>query len=72
MTKIAMDAAIMINMLPDDEQNFALEIIKRLVRAWDPDITKVTPEEAERIAHAEASGWVDADDIDWDNLGAIV
>ncbi len=35
----------MLEMLPDQEQNLALEIVKRLVLAWDPDFTKLTPEE---------------------------
>ncbi len=43
-------------------------IIKKLVLAWDPDFTKVTAEERARIEAAENSGFVDADDIDWDNL----
>ena len=36
---------------------------------WDPDFTKVTPEEARQIAEAEASGYVDEADIDWENVG---
>jgi hypothetical protein len=31
-------------MLPADKQRFAYEFIKKLVLAWDPDFTKVTPE----------------------------
>ena len=33
--------------LPKTEQNFAYEFIKKLVRAWDPDWTKLTPSEKE-------------------------
>lgn len=44
------------------------EFIKRLVLAWDPDFTKVTPEEAAQIDAAEKSGYVFEEDIDWDNL----
>ena len=40
----------------------------KLVKAWDPDFTKATPEEAEEIKKAEESGFVDEADIDWDNL----
>ena len=36
--------------------------------AWDPDFTKVTLDEAERIKQAEQSGFIKADEIDWDNL----
>lgn len=68
MSEIAMSAARMLNMLPEEDQNFAFEFIKKLVQAWDPDFTKVTPEEADRIAKAELSGFVAEDEIDWDNL----
>lgn len=68
MSDIAMDAARLIDMLPASEQDFAYEIIKKLVKAWDPDFTKVTAEEASRIASAEASGFVDESEIDWDHL----
>lgn len=46
------------------------EYEKAMIRAWDPDYTKVTPEEAKRLAAAEASGFVDEKDIDWDTIGA--
>ena len=42
--------------------------IQKLVRAWDPDFTKVTPEEARLIEAAENSGFIDETEIDWDNL----
>lgn len=38
----------MMDMLPDEDKTFAYEFIKKLVKAWDPDFTKVTPEEAQR------------------------
>ena len=59
MSDIALDAARMLDMLPESEQSFAFEFIKKLVLAWDPDFTKVTPEEAQLIAQAEQSGFVD-------------
>lgn len=43
----------------------------KLVRVWDPDFTKVTPEEAKRIEAAEQSGFIAEDDIDWNNLDAV-
>ena len=46
MSDIAMDAARLLEMLPESEQHFAYELIKKLVRAWDPDFTRLTPEEA--------------------------
>lgn len=72
MSNIALDAARMMDMLPDEDKNFAYEFIKKLVRAWDPDFTKVTPEEARRIEDAENSGFIADSDIDWDNLGAFI
>ena len=68
MTAIAADIAKMVDMLPEDDQKFAQEFIKKLVLAWDPDFTKVTPQEAELIKTAEESGFVSESDIDWDHL----
>ena len=44
--------ADMIELLPEYEQNLAYEIVKSIVLAWDPDFTKVTPEESRRIERA--------------------
>lgn len=68
MSETTQKAALLMDMLPESEQNFAYEFIKKLVKAWDPDYTKVTPQEAREIAEAEASGFIDEADIDWDNL----
>ncbi len=70
MSDIALEAARMMDMLPDDDKSFAYEFIKKLVKAWDPDFTKVTPEEAGKIDAAERSGFIAEGDIDWDNLSA--
>jgi len=69
MSSIAIDTARMIDILPAEDQVFAFEFVRKLVLAWDPDFTKVTPEEAKRIAEAEESGFVSEDEIDWDNIG---
>lgn len=68
MSEKAIEAARLMDMLPEADQSFAYEFIKKLVRAWDPDFTKVTPQEAREIAEAEASGFVDESEIDWSNL----
>ena len=72
MSGMAMDAARLMDMLPDEDKSFAYEFIKKLVKAWDPDFTKVTPEEAQLIEAAEQSGFIDEDDIDWNNLSAML
>ena len=33
------------NFLPDVDKDFALAFMKKLVLAWDPDFTKLTPME---------------------------
>lgn len=55
-------------MLPEDDQIFAHEFVKKLVLAWDPDFTKVTPEEAALLEEAEGGDFVPEEEIDWDNL----
>ena len=70
MNKAIEQATYLLETLPESEQNFALEFIQKLVRAWDPDFTKVTPleklalEEAER--DFESGNTISHDSIDWD------
>lgn len=68
MSNIVLEAARMLDILPETDQRFAYEFIKKLVLAWDPDYTKVTPEEAREIQAAEESGFIDESDIDWNDL----
>jgi len=69
MSEIAMNAAHMIDMLPDQDKYLAYELIKKLVQAWDPDFTKLTSEEAKQLEEAEKSGFVDSTEIDWSKIG---
>lgn len=69
MSTIVAQAAKLMQALPQSEQQFAYEFIKKLVLAWDPDFTKVTDEEKNRISEAEKSGFVNDGDIDWDCIG---
>jgi hypothetical protein len=66
-TKQAID---LMELLPESEQNFALEFIKKLVIAWDPDFTKVTPTERAELERAqreiENGETVSHDAINWD------
>ena len=74
MSAITLNIIKMVDMLPESEQRFAEEFIKRLVLAWDPDFTKLTEaerarlEEAAQIDAAEKSGYILDENIDWDNL----
>ena len=49
MSGITMEAARLMDILPEADQEFAYEFIKKLVLAWDPDFTKVTAEEAKKL-----------------------
>lgn len=68
MSEKTLKIAEMIDMLPEQEQNLAFEMMKRIILAWDPDFTKVTPKERKELEEAEKSGYVADSDIDWDNL----
>lgn len=67
MTKTIEQTVTMLEMLPSQEQDLALELIKRLVLAWDPDYTKLTPEERIRLEAAENGEYVNGKDINWDD-----
>jgi len=60
----------LMEILPENDQNFALEFIKKLVLAWDPDYTKVTPTERKELEEAEKdiaeNGTISHDAINWD------
>lgn len=49
MSNKSQQIAEMIDMLPEQEQEFAYELIKKLVLAWDPDFTKLTPDERKAL-----------------------
>ncbi len=68
MSTVAMNIAKMIDMLPENDQLFAEEFVRKLVLAWDPDFTKATPDEIASMKEAEESGFVPEDEIDWNNL----
>ena len=53
MSSIVIEAARLMDILPEADKEFAYEFIKKLVLAWDPDFTKVTAEEAVIIEKAE-------------------
>ncbi len=60
----------LMEILPESEQNFALEFIKKLVLAWDPDFTKLTPVERAELEEArkeiESGEVVSHESINWD------
>ena len=69
MSNIVMRAAMLMDTLPEADKAFAYEFIKKLVLAWDPDFTKVTKDETEKLMEAEQSGFIDSEEIDWETIG---
>lgn len=69
MSDITAETLKLMEMLPLDEQYFAYSFIKKLVRAWDPDYTRLTPAEEAALAEAEKGEFISEKDIDWDNIG---
>lgn len=61
------EATTLLEILPEHEQDFALELIKKLVIAWDPDFTKLTPAEKKSLEEALADPeTIPHDAINWD------
>ena len=54
MSELAQKTASMLDMLPEQEQQLAFELMKRIVLAWDPDFTKLTPVEQAELEEAQA------------------
>ena len=69
MSELAINAAKMIDLLPEQDREFAYEFIKKLVLAWDPDYTKLTQDEEASMLAAENSGFINDEEIDWENIG---
>ena len=70
MSTITKQALDLMEILPESEQNFALEFIKKLVLAWDSDFTKVTPLERAELEQAikeiESGETIPHEAINWD------
>lgn len=70
MAPIAKQIADMVEILPEQDQTLAYELVKKLVLAWDPDYTRLTPEEARRVDQAAseiaAGDYVRDSAINWD------
>ena len=64
------EAINLMEILPESDQNFALEFIKKLVLVWDPNYTKVTPEERKALEEIERdiaeNGTISHNAINWD------
>ena len=70
MSTATREAINLMEILPESDQKFALEFIKKLVLAWDPNYTKVTEKEKaeldEAVREMQAGETVSHNDINWD------
>lgn len=53
MSTQVLEATNLMESLPVEDQDLALQMIKKIVLAWDPNFTKVTPAERMRLDKAE-------------------
>lgn len=69
MTTQEQEILTMYNTLPEAEHGLAYELLRRLVLAWDPDFTKLTPSERADLEESERDlkegRTVRMEDIDW-------
>lgn len=57
----------LMEILPESDQNLALELVRKLVLAWDPDFTKLTPAERKELEEAISDPeTISHDAIKWD------
>ena len=57
----------LMEILPESDQNLALELVRKLVLAWDPDFTKLTPAEKKELDEVMTdSETIPHDAINWD------
>lgn len=67
MSEKTIQIAEMIDMLPEQDQTLAYELIKKLVIAWDPDFTKLTTKERKELEEAENDPeYISHNAINWD------
>lgn len=70
MAPVAQQIAQMVDMLPAADQALALELVRKLVLAWDPDYTRATPSEdaamKQAVRELESGDYLTDKDINWD------
>ena len=67
MSEKTMQIAEMVDMLPEQDQVLAFELVRKLVLAWDPDFTKLTAKERAELEEAENDPeTVPIDAMNWD------
>ncbi|MEL7609891.1 MAG: hypothetical protein AAGU74_10325 [Bacillota bacterium] len=66
MTALVQKVTEMLEMLPEQDQDLAYQMVKKLLLAWDPDFTRLTPKEQERLNQAlKETETISHDQINW-------
>ena len=58
----------LVTLLPESDQNMIYELVKKFILAWDPDYTKLTPQELSELEAVKKEEYVSASEIDWEHL----
>ena len=58
----------LVTLLPENDQNMIYELVIKFILAWDPDYTKLTPQEYAELEIARNDEYISGNDIDWDHL----
>lgn len=51
---LTLQTAELLDILPDEDISMVNALVKKLVKAWDPDFTKLTPKERELVETSDA------------------
>lgn len=66
MSTMIADTIEIMNVLPIEDQELLYCMAKKLIKAWDPDFTKLTPLEANELNQIIVDDdFVSENDIDW-------
>ena len=57
-----------VDALPEDDRAMVYHLVKRLIVAWDPDFTRLTPQEAKELEEIEKENdYIPLEEINWDS-----
>ena len=57
-----------VDALPEDDRAMVYHLVKRLIVAWDPDFTRLTPQEAKELEEMKKENdYIPLEEINWDS-----
>ena len=67
MSTVVTETIEIMNVLPKEDQELLYSMAKKLIKAWDPDFTRLTSSEAKELRTIIEDGeYVSEDEIDWE------